>query len=162
MNWYDAVAEGYDELRGEEQRAKLRRFKPYIKPDMRVLDVGFGTGISDDVFNTTIIGVEPNEGMLQSYDGDAQVYNQSAEDLDTLFGRNTFDAVLCVSTAHHFENADSVFQKVSDVLRPEGFFFISVFADKQHVLDVPILDRFGEKNRCRVHRDIVITLQLSD
>jgi SAM-dependent methyltransferase len=162
MKWYNAIADGYDELRGEEQRAKLRQFNPYIEPDMRVLDVGFGTGISDEMFDSTVIGIEPNKSMLQSYDGNTTVYNRPADDLGGLFEESVFDAVLCVSTAHHFKDAERVFGQIRRVLRPGGYFFISLFVDEQDLLEYSVINEFEEEERCRVHHDIVVTYRLSD
>ena len=55
-NYYDAIAEGYDELHKAEQLQKLERaFIEGCKFDLfsnvkSILDVGCGTGISTDFF----------------------------------------------------------------------------------------------------------------
>lgn len=155
MNWYDAIAKGYDELRGDEQRQKFAVFDDYVHEDMRVLDVGFGTGLSDEYFDAEIVGLEPSQGMLNEYEGNAKTYNALAEDIDELFEPNSFDAVLCVSTAHHFEDEDVAFRNIQRVLNRESYLFLSAFTVDIDRL-VPYFKGFAEVKRASIHRDEAI------
>lgn len=159
MTWYDSIADGYDELRGQEQRQKLAVFQPFIDPGMRVLDVGFGTGISDDYLDATIVGLEPSAPMLNEYEGDARTYNAQGAEIPRLFAENAFDATLCVSTAHHFDDAETVFSAITSVVRSQGYVFLSVFEnDTNRVL--PLLKGVAEVERSHVHRDTVLVYQV--
>lgn len=159
MNWYDTIAEGYDELRGEEQRRKFAVFDDYISDDMTVLDVGFGTGLSDAYFDATIIGLEPSTGMLNEYDGDATTYNEEASNIPEIFGANVFDAALCVSTAHHFDNLDQGLKTIETAVTSDGYVFLSVFDDVADKANAILADK-DVLERCHVDRDTVLVYQL--
>jgi ubiquinone/menaquinone biosynthesis C-methylase UbiE len=160
MNWYDETATGYDELHGQEQRQKFAVFDDYINDDLHVLDVGFGTGLSDGYYDAEIVGVEPSQGMLDEFDGNATTYNAAARDLDELFDPNSFDAVLCVSTAHHFDNAEQAFHNIERVIRPGGHLFLSTF-NKAWPACKPFLADYSIIKKESVERDTVVVANLS-
>jgi len=65
-SYYDSIAEGYNELHGDEQRKKMKIIKEKINinPKTRILDVGCGTGISSD-FNCHCIGIDPSKDLIE-------------------------------------------------------------------------------------------------
>ena len=65
--YYDAIAPGYDELYGEEQRRKYFSGFKLLKPDRKVLDVGCGTALLLESLpkGTYYLGIDKSLGMLK-------------------------------------------------------------------------------------------------
>jgi len=123
-----------------EERFKLRLIqRADVRPDMRVLDLGCGTGtltvmIKQQQPGAEIVGIDPDPEMLdraRSKAGRAGVeiaFDQGfASDLPYLDGR--FDRVLASMMTHHLApNAKrQAFAEVLRVLRPGGQFHIVDF-----------------------------------
>jgi len=96
MKYYDKIAEGYDELHGEEQRKKLKIIKKHLNPKGLILDIGAGTGISAEYFDNIIL-LEPSEKMLKKAKGKKVV--GTAEKIP--FPDGKFDAIISVTALHH-------------------------------------------------------------
>jgi ubiquinone/menaquinone biosynthesis C-methylase UbiE len=62
---YDELAEGYDELYGEEQRAKYRLALALVEPREPVLDAGCGTGMLLGELRCYYVGLDVSRGMLE-------------------------------------------------------------------------------------------------
>tara|TARA_Y100000310_G_C20673323_1_gene811476 strand:+ start:495 stop:962 length:468 start_codon:yes stop_codon:yes gene_type:complete len=91
---YEAIAEGYDELYGDEQLKKLAIVKPYIEG--KVLDLGAGTGIvAKHISNVT--SLEPCKEMLDLAP-QPKVLGK-AENIP--FQANTFDTIISLTVLHH-------------------------------------------------------------
>ena len=74
--YYDKIAPSYNELHWNEQLHKLNVIKSYldkneikIDSNIKILDVGCGTGIAQDFFeknyNADTFGIDPSEGLLE-------------------------------------------------------------------------------------------------
>lgn len=99
MNYYDEIAEGYDELHGEEQKAKARIIinELAINPSDSLLDVGCGTGIATNLFPCRKTGIDPSKELLKKCS--FPVVKGKAEELP--FPNNSFDIVICLTAIHH-------------------------------------------------------------
>jgi len=96
MNYYDRIAEGYNELHEEEQKKKLRAIKDSLKPKGLILDIGAGTGLSKKYFKNIIL-LDPSKEMLKKAKGRKVV--ATAEKIP--FPNKTFDAIISVTSLHH-------------------------------------------------------------
>lgn len=96
MEYYDQIAEGYNELHEAEQRKKLKIIKKYLDPKGLILDIGAGTGLSAEYFENIIL-LEPSKNMLRQAKG-RKVLGK-AEKIP--FPDNKFDAVISVTSLHH-------------------------------------------------------------
>jgi len=67
MNYYDAIASGYDELHGEEQRKKVDVIRKALDgfSFSSVLDIGCGTGISMEGWACGVTGIDPSEKLIE-------------------------------------------------------------------------------------------------
>lgn len=104
MNYYDAIAPGYDELHFEEQKRKaeliLRELK--IKKTDKLLDVGCGTGKVTELFPGKLAGIDPSAELIKQ--AKIPVTLGSAEKLP--FADKSFDVVISLTAAQNFDDVD--------------------------------------------------------
>jgi len=91
---YEVLAQGYDELYGEEQEKKLHMLAPIIQG--RVLDLGAGTGIVARHF-PNVVSLDPSAEMLAHAPGVKVV--AKAEQIP--FSPRTFDTIVSLTALHH-------------------------------------------------------------
>ncbi|MBD3362037.1 methyltransferase domain-containing protein [Candidatus Woesearchaeota archaeon] len=113
MSYYDDIAEGYDELHGSEQLAKLKIIAQYlqINKDTKLLDIGCGTGLSARVFDCNITGVDPAEKLLANCP--FKTVKACAEKLP--FSDNEFDVVIAVTSIHNFNDIEKGLKEIRRV-----------------------------------------------
>ena len=99
MEYYNKIANGYDELYMDEQLEKVNVILKNIKPKGVLLDIGAGSGISTKLFERfcTCIALDPSEELLKKYDGFKMI--GKAEELP--FPDNYFDVIISVTVLHH-------------------------------------------------------------
>ena len=91
---YDTLAQGYEELYGEEQKRKLERIAFVLKG--RILDIGAGTGIVAQHF-PHVVSLDPCEAMLRLAPGEKVL--GVAEKLP--FKTKSFDTIVSLTALHH-------------------------------------------------------------
>ncbi len=96
--YYDAIAVGYNELHGEEQRAKYQLIADRLNlpAGALVLDVGAGTGLGFAIIPS--IGIDPSAALLAQHPHPQSVVG-IAEEIP--FPDKSFDAVISVTALHH-------------------------------------------------------------
>jgi len=100
MDYYDTIAEGYNELHSREQLDKIKTILRHLQmSDETVLDVGCGTALYAYLFRN-YKGIDPSKGMLD--ESSADVIKGVAEDLP--FEDKSFDIVMSISAIHNFED----------------------------------------------------------
>ncbi len=132
--FWDRVAARYAKKPVGDEAAyqrKLAKTREYFRPDMEVLELGCGTGLTA-VAHAPYVGhiraTDISEKMIDIAKGraaDADVRNVSfetgaAEDLD--LASESFDAVLALSLLHLLEDRDAAIARIHGVLRPGGIF----------------------------------------
>lgn len=118
--FYNSIAKGYDELHRAEQQKKVKRIIELLQPlpSWSILDIGCGTGISMEGWPCHIEGVEPSRKMASfAKTKGFNVTIASAEKLP--FPGNSFDAVIAVTSAHHF--SDCAFEKMARIAPKAAF-----------------------------------------
>ena len=107
MNYYDGIAEGYNELHKEEQLPKLIRILDglNVSDADSVLDVGCGTAFSFELLHPIgcrYQGAEPSKELINQSKYPAKITNCGAEDLP--FPDDLFTVVISVTCLQNFEN----------------------------------------------------------
>jgi ubiquinone/menaquinone biosynthesis C-methylase UbiE len=132
-SYYDAIADGYDELHFEEQKKKFDILKKnmHLSSNANVLDVGCGTFFSEDYFKWNLYGIEPSAEMVKLFikahpDKKDKIKVGFAEELSKNYEKSFFDALICVSVAHHFENPKLAFEEMKKVCKPAALFGITL------------------------------------
>lgn len=118
MAYYNAIANGYNELYQEEQLKKLLLIKIniIINKNIRILDVGCGTGISSD-FDCFVVGIDPSIELLRQNKSDKKFLG-CAETLP--FKDGSFDYVVSVTSIHNFKNIKSSIEEIKRVCREKA------------------------------------------
>lgn len=113
MGYYDDIAEGYNELHKEEQLNKLKIIAKHLKVDknMKLLDIGCGTGLSKKVFDCNITGIDPAEELLKQ----CSFKTIKAEAELIPFRDNEFDLVIAVTSIHNFNNIEKGLNEIKRV-----------------------------------------------
>ncbi len=119
MNYYDAIADGYEELYREEQEKKITLIKEnfQINKEDKVLDLGCGPGFMN--LDCELYRVDPSEKLLDMAEGKKVL--ACAEDLP--FPDNTFDKVISVTAMQNFSNLEKAVKEMKRVCH--GKFAIS-------------------------------------
>lgn len=142
-DYYDSIADGYDELHGSEQLRKFNLVKKYING--KILDVGCGTGIvwkTDMGLNTwDVTGIDPSKELLKK-----------AKHIKTILGSGeflpfpvkSFDTVTCFTAIHNF--VDPV-KGLKEMMRVScGVIIVSILkkSSKKRFIGELVSSMFGE------------------
>lgn len=108
--FYDEIAEGYDELHREEQLRKMTAIIAAMgalvpKKSEKLLDVGCGSGISTSVWSCDCTGIDPSDNLIaiaKKNHPKLRFYVGRAEELP--FPDKSFDVVICITAIHNFHD----------------------------------------------------------
>lgn len=126
----------YNKQTQDEQHLKrILEFLP-VKADMKILDLGTGSGylsfpIAKKYPNISMIGLDIVEKALEANRFKAKEENirnisfVTYDGIDFPFADNEFDMVISRYALHHFPDIQKSISEVSRVIKPEGFLFIS-------------------------------------
>jgi ubiquinone/menaquinone biosynthesis C-methylase UbiE len=135
--FWDRIAERYSKQPIADEAAyqkKLGVTREYFRPDMRVLELGCGTG-STAILHAPYVGhiraIDVSSKMLEiaqakaDADGIENVSFERATIDEFTAPEQTLDAVLALSILHLLEDRKAVIEKVYRLLRPGGIFVSS-------------------------------------
>lgn len=160
MEYYDAIAPGYDDLHELEQRKKYRLIQKHldIGKNDKLLDVGIGTGFSSEIFRCEITGIEPSRQMLKEARKNisrSAVYIQGkAEQLP--FKNKTFDIILCVTAVHNFNEPKRALKEIKRVGKGKGAITIMKKARKAKELHTLVKKTFNIEKVVEEEKDIIL------
>ena len=110
---------------------KIEKIKSYLTPEDVVLDIGCGTGtqcgdVADNVKQVT--GIDISRKLLAI--AEQRRAERKLDNVDFLqtslfderFQPGSFDLVMAFYVLHFFEDIDAVFQRIHDLLKPDGLF----------------------------------------
>ena len=123
-NYYNAIAKGYDELYGEEQKEKLNTIKDYLPEKGDVLDAGSGTGVSKQFLNKSvnITAIDISEELLNLNPIEKKIIG----DVENMpFEKNQFDHIICLTVLQDVNDKQKAINELSRVLKTNGTLFIS-------------------------------------
>jgi SAM-dependent methyltransferase len=133
----NSAAEVYEELFVPalfEQWTRRVADAAWIKTGQQILDVGCGTGVLARQIaerlgqDGSVIGIDPNEGMLTVARRKAPQIEWRQGFAETLpFSSNNFDAVVCQFGLMYFENPRRGAEEMMRVLRPAGRLAVAVW-----------------------------------
>lgn len=167
MKYYDSIADGYDALHMEEQLSKLRIIRKYIagqnRTKIKLLDVGCGTFFSYDFFDCEVYGVEPSENMVKQHPEHKALLKQKrlfvspAETICNLFEENFFDVVICVTSAHHFQEPKRVFECIKKITKKDAMIIFSLLkSDSMELILKNLEETFHVLKKIDEGKDLIV------
>ena len=107
MNYYDEIAQGYEELHKEEQEKKISAVKDWLNPgkNEKLLDVGCGTGLTTRAWQCKRYGIDPSEKLLEKArlnDKEGEYRLAAAENIP--YPDNFFDIVISITAVQNFND----------------------------------------------------------
>ena len=160
MNYYDEIAEGYDALHGEEQRKKTIVIQKVLEElgigFDSLLDIGCGSGISLEGWDCEKKGIDPSVKLVEKAKQkgfDVQV--GSAEEIP--FGDHSFDLVICLTAAHHFD----LHKALKEMKRVGRQYFVFSFLKKADVegFRKKLIEEFRVIKEIAEEKDIIFICQ---
>ncbi|MFQ5620296.1 MAG: class I SAM-dependent methyltransferase [Candidatus Nanoarchaeia archaeon] len=120
MGYYDEIAPGYEELHRDEQEGKLRVILgnlPFeLTSDMKLLDIGCGSGISMEPWDCEKVGIDPSPGLLEiAKKKGLNVKSGKPDELD--FADGAFDIVTSITALHHIDYGDDIAKEFARVCK---------------------------------------------
>ncbi len=165
LGTYDDIAPVYDSLHMFEQLQKLKIIGSALKIKYadKLLDVGCGTGISAQVFNCDITGIDSSEKMIsiarEKHPEHKWLVSQ-AEDLP--FDNEGFDKVICVTAIHNFDDINKALDEMIRVSKPSKIPNIAISilkkSKKLDEIEKLIKEKFNVKKIIVESRDIIYFL----
>lgn len=153
MDYYDAIAKGYNELHWEEQLRKLSIIKNNIKigKNTKILDVGCGTGISSG-FECNVVGVDPSINLIKQSSNKKKVVG-IAESLP--FKGSSFDYVISVTAIHNFTNINKSISEMKRVCRRNLVFSVLKKPEKFGFIKKSIEENFRVEKIIEEDKDVI-------
>jgi ubiquinone/menaquinone biosynthesis C-methylase UbiE len=177
VKYYNAIAEGYNNLHSEEQILKFKLIQSLIEQNLgkklpknfKMLDVGCGTCISFEFFKCKVYGIEPSALMTRQFkqfdsaSKEGRLFIAPAEEIRSYFKENFFDIVICVTSAHHFTKSFDVLKQVSKVANQNAFIVFSLLkkseSTKKLLKELKSNSRFKFIEQQEDEKDILILLK---
>ena len=141
MTYYDEIAEGYEELHGEEQQRKIKLIKAElkkmhwnIKKEDTLLDVACGTGLTTAPWQCKRTGIDPAKKLLEKAKKKYPeiVWMQGvAEQLS--FPDTSFDWIISITALQNFDDPEKALLEMKRT--GKGKFIISFLkkSDKREI-----------------------------
>ena len=117
-NYYDSIAEGYEELHKEEQLKKIAIIKQHFSPSPkeRLLDVGCGSGITTGPWGCQRYGIDPSRELIRkavAKDKGIKYLIAAAENIP--FPNGFFDHVISITAIQNFDDIEKGLQEIKRV-----------------------------------------------
>lgn len=116
MTYYDAIADGYDELHGDEQLEKYRALLRLglIGADETILDLGHGSGLICSVFDNPILGIDTAQNLLAR----SPARTMRVDFNEPLpFEDSSYDWVVSFTALHHATNPEALVSEAQRIAR---------------------------------------------
>ena len=116
-NYYNEIAQGYEELHKEEQLKKIYVIKKHLKinKEDKLLDVGCGTGLTTELWPCKRYGIDPSSKLLEKARQKDEIEYKLAPAKKIPYTNNFFDIVTSITAIQNFENIEEGLKEIKRV-----------------------------------------------
>ncbi len=151
-NYYDGIAEGYEELHGAEQLQKLAiirhtlttqpQLKGFINPSDSLLDVGCGTGIGTAYFDCARrVGIDPSAQLIARARKGASSYSVGCAEKLPFFDHE-FDVIISLTAIQNFDDIKKGLSEIKRVGKKRFILTVLQRSEKYALIDEMIKKTF--------------------
>ena len=158
MNYYDEIAQGYEELHKEEQEKKITIIKTKFQPNKEetLLDVGCGTGLTTRTWDCKRFGIDPSKKLLEKaiqQDKEGTYKLASAESIP--FKDNNFDIVISITAIQNFTDIEKGLNEIKRVGKDKFILTFLKKSSKASQIESLIAKIFKVKEKIEEEKDII-------
>jgi ubiquinone/menaquinone biosynthesis C-methylase UbiE len=156
-NYYDEIAQGYEELHKEEQLKKIEIIKQIlkIKKTDKLLDVGCGTGLTTEPWNCKRYGIDPSKKILEKARQKDVIEYKLAPAENIPYPDKFFDAVVSITAIQNFDDIEKGLSEIKRVGKDRFALSFLKRSDKRKFIEEKIKSLFDVKKIVEEDKDII-------
>jgi len=162
MNYYNEIAQGYEELHKEEQLKKIDFIKKHfkVKKNDKLLDVGCGTGLTTESWECQRYGIDPSEKLLEKArkkNSKIEYALASAEKIP--FPDNHFDVVISITAIQNFNHIENGLKEIKRVGNKRFVLSFLKKSQKKDIIEKLIRELFNVKQILEEEKDLIYFIE---
>jgi ubiquinone/menaquinone biosynthesis C-methylase UbiE len=157
MNYYDEIAQGYEELHKEEQENKIEIIKLHlsINPGDKLLDVGCGTGLTTEPWGCSRYGIDPSKGLLERARQRDKIEYKLAPAENIPYPDDFFDIVVSVTAIQNFDDVEKGLNEIKRVCKNKVVLSFLKRSPKNEIISSMIKELFKIEKVIEEEKDLI-------
>ena len=161
-NYYDEIAQGYEELYKEEQLKKIRLIQEHLKVNSedKLLDVGCGTGLTTEQWSCQRYGIDPSVKLLEKARQENKIEYKQAPAENIPYPDNFFDVVISITAIQNFNDIKKGLREIKRVGKNKFVLSFLKKSNKRDFIEKKIKELFNVKNIIEEEKDIIFFINI--
>ncbi len=162
MNYYDEIAQGYEELHKEEQLKKIKLIQEHLKVNSedKLLDVGCGTGLITEPWPCQRYGIDPSVKLLEKARQENKIEYRQASAENIPYPDNFFDVVISITAIQNFNDIKKGLREIKRVGKNKFVLSFLKKSNKRDFIEKKIKELFNVKNIIEEEKDIIFFINI--
>jgi len=156
-NYYDEIAQGYEELHKEEQLKKIEIIKQNIsiKKSDKLLDVGCGTGLTTEPWDCKRFGIDPSKKLLEKARQKDKIEYKLASAENIPYPDEFFDIVISITAIQNFDDIEKGLKEIKRVGKDRFVLSFLKRSEKRKNIEKLIRSLFKTEKAIEEEKDII-------
>jgi ubiquinone/menaquinone biosynthesis C-methylase UbiE len=161
MDYYDSIAEGYEELHREEQIKKIKLILPFLKKitdenkKTKILDVGCGSGILFEFIKGEKTGIDPSKKLIKIAEKKKNGKYSFGKAEKLAFKDNEFDLVVSMTAIQNFSDIKKGISEIRRVGRKKFLLTFLKKSGKRKEIESQIKKKFIIEKKIEEEKDLI-------